>query len=303
MILVMILVTVLLVVVYQLSLSVGVERRRVEVEKGRICGFYGVQAALSMARAYLEKDAKTNALDTRSDCWAGDVLKNREFGDAKVTAVIEDAERFIPLQALKKSGSSSYVRTRAAVRRLLRNLGWEEEASTIANSIADWIDSDKKGDYEAGAPNSVPVLLEELLHVPEMNERIFYGFTDPDTEETVPGFREFVTLYGTAKVNINTAPKEVLMAISSFIDEQKAEAIIAYREENQFVKPTDLAKVEGLESIFQNDPTLKNYLTTVSTHFIVRVETEQEVGRIRGYGVIKRVAGRTSLVLWKEEEK
>jgi len=297
----MILVSVLVVVVYQLSLSVGVERRRVEMEKGRVCGLYGVRAAVSLARAYLEKDAKSNVVDSLSDCWAGDVIKEQQFGDAKVTAIIEDAERFIPLQDLKKSGTSSYIRTRTAVKRLLRNLGWEEEATTLANSLADWIDSDKKGDYEAGAPNKVPSVLEDLLRVPEMNERIFYGYTNPDTEETVRGFREFVTLYGLGRVNINTAPKEVLMAISAYIDEEKADAIVDYRQENQFSKVTDLAKVPGLETIFARDPSLKNYLTTVSTYFIVRFKTEDTVGKVEGYAVIKRVAGKTTLVYWKEE--
>jgi len=297
----MILVSVLVVVVYQLSLSVGVERRRVEMEKGRVCGLYGVRAAVSLARAYLEKDAKSNVVDSLSDCWAGNVIKERQFGDVKVTAVIKDAERFIPLQDLKKSGPSSYIRTRTAVKRLLRNLGWEEEATTLANSLADWIDSDKKGDYEAGAPNKVPSVLEDLLRVPEMNERIFYGYTNPDTEETVRGFREFVTLYGLGRVNINTAPKEVLMAISAYIDEEKADAIVDYRQENQFSKVTDLAKVPGLETIFARDPSLKNYLTTVSTYFIVRFETEDTVGKVKGYAVIKRVAGKTTLVYWKEE--
>ena len=301
MILVMILVSVLVVVVYQLSLSVGVERRRVEVEKERVCGVYGARAAVSLARAYLEKDAKSNAIDSLSDCWAGDVIKGQQFGDIKVTATIEDAERFIPLQNLHKSGTPSYVRTRTAVKRLLRNLGWEEEATTLANSLADWIDSDKKGDYEVGAPNRVPIVLEDLLRVPEMNERIFYGYTDPDTDETVPGFREFVTLYGMGRVNINTAPKEVLMAISAYIDEEKADAIVDYRRDNQFVKPTDLAKVPGLETIFTRDPSLKNYLTTVSTYFIVRFKTEGTVGKVRGYAVIKRVAGKTTLIYWKEE--
>lgn len=301
MILVMILVTVLIVVVYQLSLTVGVERRRVEVEKNRVCGYYGVSAAVSMARAYLEKDSKTNVVDTLSDCWAGDVLKGKEFGGVVVNAEVMDAERFIPLQTLKKSGTPSYTRTRAAVRRILHQLGWDEEASTVAYSLADWIDSDKTGDYEAGAPNSVPRILEDILRIPEMNQRIFYGYVDSQTQETVPGFREFVTIYGLGKVNINTAPKEVLMALSTFIDEEKADAIIEYREENSFSKPTDLAKVPGLESIFARDPTLKNYLTTVSSYFIVRFETKQDVGVVKGYAVIKRVGGKTALVYWKEE--
>ena len=300
-ILVMILVSVLVVVVYQLSLSVGVERRRVEMEKGRVCGVYGARAAVSLARAYLEKDAKSNATDALSDCWAGDVIKGRQFGDTKVTVTIKDAERFIPLQDLQKSGTPSYVRTRTAVKRLLRNLGWEEEASALANSLADWIDSDKKGDYEVGTPNKVPTILEDLLRVPEMNERIFYGYTNPDTEETVRGFREFVTLYGMGRVNINTAPKEVLMAMSAYIDEEKADAIVDYRREKRFVKPTDLAKVPGLEMIFKRDPSLKNYLTTVSTYFIVRFETEDTVGKVKGYAVIRRVAGKTALIYWKEE--
>jgi len=51
-------------------------------------------------------------------------------------------------------------------------------------------------------------------------------------------------------ININTADKEVLMSIKG-IGEKRAEAIIAYREQNGPFKSVDqLAEIDGLGQVF-----------------------------------------------------
>jgi len=51
-------------------------------------------------------------------------------------------------------------------------------------------------------------------------------------------------------ININTADKEVLMSIKG-IGEKRAEAIIAYREQNGPFKSVDqLAEIKGLGQVF-----------------------------------------------------
>ena len=50
-----------------------------------------------------------------------------------------------------------------------------------------------------------------------------------------------------ARVNINTAEKEELMTLA-WIGESKAEAIIAYREENGgFSSPEDIKNISGIK--------------------------------------------------------
>lgn len=46
-------------------------------------------------------------------------------------------------------------------------------------------------------------------------------------------------------VNINTAPKEVLMTLK-YVGEEYAERIIAYRETQKFTSPEDIMKVKGI---------------------------------------------------------
>ena len=51
-------------------------------------------------------------------------------------------------------------------------------------------------------------------------------------------------------ININTADKEILMSIKG-IGEKRAEAIIAYREQNGPFKSVDqLAEIDGLGQVF-----------------------------------------------------
>jgi competence protein ComEA len=53
--------------------------------------------------------------------------------------------------------------------------------------------------------------------------------------------------FGADSININTADKETLMSVIKGVGEKKAEAIIAYREENGSFKSVDeLASVKGI---------------------------------------------------------
>ena len=56
-----------------------------------------------------------------------------------------------------------------------------------------------------------------------------------------------VVSFSAESININTANKEALMSVIKGVGEKKAEAIIAYREENGSFKSIDeLANVKGI---------------------------------------------------------
>lgn len=63
--------------------------------------------------------------------------------------------------------------------------------------------------------------VEDLLRVDGISEEIFYG----DADE--PGLKELVTVYGRGRVNINTAPREVLLALIG--EESVVERILDFR--------------------------------------------------------------------------
>lgn len=306
-VMVMFLLTFLVVVVYQFVMTVRVDRRLARNTVAQRINYYACRGALNLARAYIEKDGKENTLDTLNDCWAtGEQLEDLKIGDATVEMRIVDAESLFNLANLSKQTNKFYSRTKNGLSRLVSYLGLEEDDpdnQTIAPAVTDWIDQDKKGDYEDGAENRVPRVLEELMLVPEVTERVYYGWIDTEAEQEYKGLREFLTLWGSGRININTAPKEVLVAMSGAIDEEKADNIIEYRQEESFKTPNDLVKVSGCADVFNRDRTLRAALTTVSTFFQVRIRSEANGCVMRVRAIVRRLPGATETVVWKEEER
>lgn len=112
----------------------------------------------------------------------------------------------------------------------------EEEIDTIVDSIMDWKDPDDlhrlhgaESDYYMSLPNPYKAkdanfdTLEELLLVKGMTPEILHGSNEKR------GIINFLTVNSrTNRININAAPKEVLMAIPGMTPEF-ADMIIAYR--------------------------------------------------------------------------
>ena len=149
------------------------------------------------------------------------------------------------------------MRARSAVilNNLLVNLGIaKEKADTIVDSILDWIDTDDlyrlngaESEYYQSLPNPYKAkngrldTLEELLLIKGMSPDILFG-----TKER-KGLINFVTIYSTTmRVNINTAPKEVLMSLPG-ITEDIVNKIIEQREVAEFKSIRDFQTITGID--------------------------------------------------------
>jgi general secretion pathway protein K len=137
---------------------------------------------------------------------------------------------------------------------LLLNSGVSgEDADIITDSVLDWIDTDDlvrlhgaENDYYQSLPNpykakNAPIdTLEELLLVKGMTPEILYGGKDKK------GLIDFLTLGSQggsqAMININAAPKEVLMALPGMTPEM-ADGIISFRQTKEI---TNIGEVQGL---------------------------------------------------------
>ena len=124
------------------------------------------------------------------------------------------------------------------LRNLLLNLGLNpEHVDIIVDSVMDWKDSDDlhrlhgaENDYYMSLPNPYKAknanfeTLEELLLVKGITPEVLYG------EKGKKGLIDFLTVNSTMqKININAAPKEVLLAIPG-ITPELADSIITIRD-------------------------------------------------------------------------
>jgi general secretion pathway protein K len=137
---------------------------------------------------------------------------------------------------------------------LLINLGIAKEtADIIVDSILDWIDTDDlhrlngaESDYYQSLPNPYKAkngkldTLEELLLIKGMSPDILFG-----TKEQ-KGLINFVTIYSsTRSVNINTAPREILMAMPG-MTEDVVNRIIEQRESVEYKSVREIQAIPGI---------------------------------------------------------
>ena len=138
------------------------------------------------------------------------------------------------------------------LRKLIEILGFEGiDVDTVVDSIMDWIDKDDivhlhgaESEYYQSLPNPYKAknapfdTLEELLLVKGVTRELLYG------DGKKKGLIDFLTVYDTGgAININSASKEVIMAVSPGIDSEKADQIISYRQ-NQEIKT--ISEIEGI---------------------------------------------------------
>ncbi len=140
--------------------------------------------------------------------------------DITITAFVEDNNSKFNLNSMVYQNGIINLRNYEIFRRLLKNLELDE---AYADRVVDFIDFDKTsriGDSEVNAKNYFLFSLSELKYI----------FKPEDWEKLKP----FVTVFGNGLININTADKELIMALHRDISEDLAKRIIEKRSDNPF---------------------------------------------------------------------
>ncbi|PKN66646.1 MAG: hypothetical protein CVU57_05175 [Deltaproteobacteria bacterium HGW-Deltaproteobacteria-15] len=131
----------------------------------------------------------------------------------------------------------------AQIVRLFQTIGSKEGS---LDGLFDWLDQDDEprmngaeSDYYENLEDPYscgngPFLTTRQIHMVR-------GF------EGAPQIADFLTIYSDGKVNINTAPLEVLMSLHESIDTPTAQMIIRYRQDIPFKTTEDLKNVPGMD--------------------------------------------------------
>lgn len=270
---------ILVVVILQMTASSLHNRTLAENHLSDLQNTYGARAGYARAMLFLQEDLeKTPEIDSLRERWASPL--EFELGKARVKVSVSDSERYINLSQLVNDKGEPNPTVVSQLRRLVKQL---RHTPDIADRIIDYIDTDTKGEFETRARNEKLFNLEELLRVEGITPEIVYGGMIQGQE--TKGLREFLTIWpktlpeGSAtpagSVNINTAPAEVLQALSDLMTPGIAEAIVAHRTQpgtdgkmQEFAKADDLKKVQGMtDGIFTS---LAGQLTVKSSTYEIR---------------------------------
>jgi len=264
------------------------------------------------ALAVLYEDASSGHVDTLREPWAHARIISENsaslFDEGRFLLEIADLSGRIQINQLVHQ-NGNYNDTQKSL--LVRFLGFPEfdldpeEVENIADAIKDWIDSDDDT-TEFGAEDSyyralerpypcknAPFeFLEELLLVRGITEELFYG-----TEER-PGISLYLSTYGDdGKININTAGPLVLRALSDQIDQERAEDMVAYREDedNDLSDPGWYRNVPGMSEVSIDS----SLLTISSTYFEIASEGLKGTMSKRIKGVVERKEEKLQVLSWK----
>jgi general secretion pathway protein K len=234
----------LMVIVTEFAFSMRTEANITRNFKEDMQSYYLARAGVERALSELIPDYDYNQLDGEGSMVfvkiqprpAGGTVAGEEnlemppapggetpLGDGAFSFRIIDLEGRININRVSK-GRGTLI-----LNELLRETGVKDKRvrDTIIDSVQDWVDKDDlhrlngaEDSYYLGlnppyrAKDGPFSTVEELLLVRGMTEDIFYGTPDLDIEEGgYKGLVNFISVTGSSRVNINTAPEEVLKAL------------------------------------------------------------------------------------------
>ncbi len=247
----------------------------------------------------LQRELGGQSYSSLQDRWATPLVLEEEKGSLRVTVEEENGKLSLNHVALP-NGTFNEVYYGIAVR-LLKKLGLSPD---LCDTLADWVDENEEphpGGAESvwylaqkppyHAKNSRLETLEELSLVK--------GFSGKPLEQ----LRPFVTVYAddpaapAAPININTAPRELLLALDDRMTGALADNIIEYRKTTPFKSPAELTRVSGMESIATG---LQTVLRTKGSVYRLRAEATVN-GTIRVIeAVVRPTAMPPTVLYWRE---
>lgn len=257
--------------------------------------------------------ADKNNFDAFYEDWADtEMIAARSrtlFQDGYFELPIEDESGKIQINRLVSGGAFNEDIRGLMMRLLLQpEFGLDEKkAVEILEAIKDWIDTDDETTGSGGAEgayyrtlaapyaakNGPLDCVDELLMIKGVTKSLYYG-----TNET-PGLNRLLTVYGDGRININTAPKLVLRALSKDMDAEAAERMDEYRrnKDNNLSGAAWYQNVPGMAGIQFGSgliTTSSNVFKIVSTGRLQRLS-------LSASGVIVRSADRKTVKIlsWK----
>jgi general secretion pathway protein K len=234
------------------------------------------EAGVTAARIALRENAKDNKYDTLDQVWSRPV-PSIELGDGTILVTVEDEERKINLNRLILPNGNAPDEQRLAVfRKFLAILDIDP---SIADAVVDWLDVDDtprvggaESSYYLSLPYSYRAKNDLFDTLDEL--RLVRGMTAERFEKLKP----FVTIHSSGTVNINTAPKEVLIALSAGQDAAEAgeitasmaDQIIEYRKDNPFQNARNIGNVSPALKDLYDKTRFRDLIDVKGTAYHVR---------------------------------
>ncbi len=243
--------------------------------------YYQAVSALKIYLSYLKKDDPS--YDSLNDLWT--IPLEIPLPDGYIKIKVEDEERYLNLNIVRDPKGMQIVR------RLFDIL---QITSISPEILRTWITGVGFWDREYPPKKAVMESLEELQFLGISSED-YYG--KARGFEFFPGISQVATVLSNGRVNLNTAPIEVIMALSPQIDKSLAERLVEYRKNKPLKRVEDLLFVDGFT--FEILHELRPWVTVKSENFKITIEVK--VGAVEGelQTVVKREPSGFKVIYWR----
>lgn len=272
---------------------------------------YIAKSGYNLALTLLKEDDPSS--DSFQDDWAmleeGSALSEGLFDGGRFQVKISDLSGRIQINSLVKQDGTYNEDQRDILLRLLISEPFEleeEEAEDLVDNIKDWIDADGEPTrfgaedlYYQSLENPYPCAnsplrsINEMINIRGITRNLLFG-----TREA-PGLKEFITVFGDpgGRININTADRRILLAISEEMDLDMVDEIIAYRnnEDNDLI--SDLWYKDALGT---DEEIIKPALITIRSSYFEILSTgirDRAVKELKA--VVKRAQGDFITMSWE----
>jgi general secretion pathway protein K len=133
----------------------------------------------------------------------------------------------------------------------------------------------------------------------EANDANALGGSDPNTKKdsNLSSWSDWFSLHSEGKININTAPREVLVALDEQMTDALVEEIVGKREEGSLSGEEDLRQIATIDEdlLFR----LSRLVRYNSQYFRVRIRVSSPPGPIRVEAVVMRDRKNPKVVRWE----
>lgn len=279
----------------EVYVDTSISHNFVASQQASILAASGVDGGVRLLQYTLSLQSYTSLLDP----WAQPLVFEEAQG--KLVVTIEEESGKLNLNYLILPLGNANQPNYDIAARLIKKQGLSPE---LQDSLSDWLDANEEPNT-AGAESNYysrlkPAYQAKGRALDTLEElRLVKGFDSA----VVNKLRRFVTVYAdedpslVAKININTAPKEVLAALSEHMTDDLVARVIDRRKTTPFKLAAELAQVPGFETI-----AAELSLSTSAKGAVYRIRSEafvKETSRV--VEAVVRITGMTSTVLyWRE---
>jgi len=274
---VLLVVTLLAVLLSEFAFSTLVDLRLAETFRDSTRGYYLARGGINVGQILLRLDAANNSYDAPNDpaeLWAQG-LPSYPVGDGYISITVEDLGGRLNLNLITDPTYATVTKGRFL--ELCNELGLVNGVE-LTDALIDWLDNDAgeepngaESNYYLGLEHPYPAKNGPIDTLSEL--AMVKGFDS----ETLKLLEPQVTLFGSDKINVNTASREVLLAEMVFQQapdpNSAVEGILAQRDQGAIKDTTTLSNLATQYSFAWNS------LDVESDAFLIVADAEVNDGR------------------------